>query len=85
IDVIDGLTKVWTILGNFHTNEVFENYVSIDRPQSSNEKGLKSYDEITFMTRPQQEGGNGGPQKEFKVLIKRKIRLFGQNILGEIM
>ncbi|MBA0804386.1 hypothetical protein Gohar_003973, partial [Gossypium harknessii] len=21
IDVIDGLTKVWTILGNFHTNE----------------------------------------------------------------
>ncbi|MBA0562116.1 hypothetical protein Golob_007190, partial [Gossypium lobatum] len=49
IDVIDGLGKMWKILGNFHTNEVFENYVSIDRPQSSNEKGLKSYDEITFM------------------------------------
>ncbi|TYJ03359.1 hypothetical protein E1A91_A12G022200v1, partial [Gossypium mustelinum] len=75
IDVIDGLGKVWTILGKFHTNEVFENYVSIDRPQFSNENRLKSYDEITFM-----EGSNGGPQNEFKVFIKRKIRLFGQDI-----
>ncbi|KAH1072239.1 hypothetical protein J1N35_024567 [Gossypium stocksii] len=41
IDVIDGLGKVWMILGEFHTNEVFENYVLIDKPQSSNEKRIK--------------------------------------------
>ncbi|MBA0844670.1 hypothetical protein Goarm_023321, partial [Gossypium armourianum] len=85
MDLIDGLGKVWTVLAKFHTHEAIGNYVSIDWPQFSNEKGLKPYDEITFMTRPQQEGGNEGPQNEFKVLVKRKIRLFGQDIWGEVM
>ncbi|MBA0771628.1 hypothetical protein Gotri_007120 [Gossypium trilobum] len=33
------------------------------------------------MARSQHEGGNGGPQNELKVFIKRKIRLFGQDIM----
>ncbi|MFQ6636014.1 hypothetical protein Gotur_012996 [Gossypium turneri] len=85
MDVIDSLGKVWTVLTKFHTHEVIGNYVSIDWPQFSNEKGLKPNDEITLIARPLQEGGNGGPQHEFKVLVKRKIRLFGQDIWGEVM
>ncbi|MBA0688015.1 hypothetical protein Goari_005826, partial [Gossypium aridum] len=34
------------------------------------------------MARPQHEGDNGGPQNKFKIFIKRKIRLFGQDVVG---
>ncbi|KAK8597559.1 hypothetical protein V6N13_094962 [Hibiscus sabdariffa] len=83
IDAIDNLEKVWLFIGMFHNNEELGNCVSICLRQFSVEKGLKANDEITFTERPQQEGTR--TSKRFKVEIKRKIRLFGQDIWGELM
>ncbi|MBA0695629.1 hypothetical protein Goari_002241 [Gossypium aridum] len=81
MDVTDNLGKEWTFVGTFHANNIVENHVSISWAQFSLEKGLKVNDEVTFTEKPQ---GNG-PWKKFKVVIKRKIRLFGQDIWGELM
>ncbi|KAL4283683.1 hypothetical protein GQ457_16G001550 [Hibiscus cannabinus] len=83
IDAMDSLEKMWSFIGMFHNNEEFGNCVSICLHQFSVEKGLKANDEITFTERPQQESMR--TYKRFKVETKRKIRLFGQDIWGELM
>ncbi|KAK8602477.1 hypothetical protein V6N13_057894 [Hibiscus sabdariffa] len=83
MDVVDSLGKAWSFMGMFQSNEELGNYVSISWPQFATEKGLKANDEVIFMEKPRQEGEE--PWKQLKVRIKRKIRLFGQDIWGELM
>ncbi|KAL4298042.1 hypothetical protein GQ457_12G021050 [Hibiscus cannabinus] len=83
MDVVDSLGKAWSFMGMFQINEEFGNYVSISWPQFAAEKGLKANDEVIFMEKPRQEGEESC--KQLKVRIKRKIRLFGQDIWGELM
>ncbi|KAK8509222.1 hypothetical protein V6N13_062278 [Hibiscus sabdariffa] len=83
IDAMDSLGKMWPFIGMFHNNEELGNCVSICLQQFLVEKELKANDEITFTERPRQEGTR--TSKRFKVEIKRKIRLFGQDIWGELM
>ncbi|KAK8991604.1 hypothetical protein V6N11_062609 [Hibiscus sabdariffa] len=83
IDAMDSLEKVWSFVGMFHNNEELGKCVSICLREFPVEKGLKANDEITFTERPRQNGTR--TSKRFKVLIKRKIRLFGQDIWGELM
>ncbi|KAK8493105.1 hypothetical protein V6N13_095549 [Hibiscus sabdariffa] len=82
IDAMDSLGKVWSFIGMFHNNEEFNNCVSICLHQFPVEKELKANDKITFTKRPLQK--NARICKRFKVEIKRKIRLFGQDIWGEL-
>ncbi|KAH1048203.1 hypothetical protein J1N35_038987 [Gossypium stocksii] len=81
MDATDSVGKKWIFVGKFHANDNVGNYVSISLSWFAVEKGLKVNDEITFSEIPQ---GNR-PWKNFKVVIKRKIRLFGQDIWGEFM
>ncbi|TYH48402.1 hypothetical protein ES332_D10G064300v1 [Gossypium tomentosum] len=76
------LGKAWTFIGTFYANPEVGKYVSIKWPQFSSEKGLKANDEVIFTEKPQREGE--APWKKFNVVIKRKIRLFGQDIWGEL-
>ncbi|KAL4385256.1 hypothetical protein GQ457_15G021270 [Hibiscus cannabinus] len=82
MDVKDSLEKEWRFLVRFHTHPELGNYMSVSMPQFSMEKQLKANDEITFIEIPHGEGEE--PRKKFKVEIKRKIRLFGQDIWGEL-
>ncbi|KAK8602476.1 hypothetical protein V6N13_057895 [Hibiscus sabdariffa] len=82
MDVMDSLGEKWSFIGMFHHNEELGNCVSIRLSQFSIEKGLKAADEVTFTERPRREGAR--PWKKFKVEVKRKIRLFGQDIWGEL-
>ncbi|TYG97760.1 hypothetical protein ES288_A10G063500v1 [Gossypium darwinii] len=70
MNATDSVGKEWIFVGKFHASDNVGNY-----------KGLKVNDEIIFIEIPQ---GNR-PWKNFKFVIKRKIRLFGQNIWGELM
>ncbi|KAK8636090.1 hypothetical protein V6N13_004800 [Hibiscus sabdariffa] len=82
MDVKDSLEKEWSFLVRFHAHAEFGNYMSVSWPQFSMEKQLKANDEVTFIEIPHREGEE--PTKKFKVQIKRKIRLFGQDIWGEL-
>ncbi|MBA0820554.1 hypothetical protein Gohar_021316 [Gossypium harknessii] len=81
MNATDSVGKEWIFVGKFHASDTVGNYVSISLPWFAVEKGLKANDEITFTEIPQ---GNRS-WKNFKVVIKRKIRLFGQDIWGELM
>ncbi|KAK8505286.1 hypothetical protein V6N13_045728 [Hibiscus sabdariffa] len=82
MDVMGSLGKKWSFIGMIHHNEELGNCVSIRLSQLLIEKGLKADDEITFTERPRREGER--PWKKFKVEVKREIRLFGQDIWGEL-
>ncbi|KAK8331244.1 hypothetical protein V6Z11_A10G062200 [Gossypium hirsutum] len=82
MDVTDSLGKAWTFIGTFYANPDVGKYVSIKWPQFLSEKGLKANDEVIFIERSRREGET--PWKKFNVVIKRKIRLFGQDIWGEL-
>ncbi|TYI59824.1 hypothetical protein E1A91_D10G063300v1 [Gossypium mustelinum] len=83
MDIMDSLGKEWTFVGSFYTNQEVGNYVSISLLQFFTEKGLKPNDEVTFTKIPQ--GEDEWTWKKFKVEIKRKITLFGQEIWGELV
>ncbi|MBA0627995.1 hypothetical protein Godav_022781 [Gossypium davidsonii] len=82
VNVTDSLGKAWTFIGTFYTNPEIGKYVSIKWPQFSSVKGLKANDEVIFTERPRRK--SEAPWKKFKLVIKRKIRLFGQDIWGEL-
>ncbi|MBA0755419.1 hypothetical protein Gogos_022286 [Gossypium gossypioides] len=82
MDVTDSLGKAWTFIGTFYANPEVGKYVSLTWPQFSSEKGLKANDEVIFTERPRCEGE--APWKKFNVVIKRKIRLYGEDIWGEL-
>ncbi|KAE8701607.1 hypothetical protein F3Y22_tig00110540pilonHSYRG00076 [Hibiscus syriacus] len=82
MDVKDSLGQAWIFLCRFHANEEMGNYFCISWPQFSMEKGLKENDEVIFTERPRLEGES--PERKFKVEIKRKIRLFGVDMWGEL-
>ncbi|MBA0569826.1 hypothetical protein Golob_003528, partial [Gossypium lobatum] len=82
VNVTDNLGKARTFIGTFYTNPEIGKYVSIKWPQFSSEKGLKANDEVIFTERPCRK--SEAPWKKFKLVIKRKIRLFGQDIWGEL-
>ncbi|KAL4383375.1 hypothetical protein GQ457_15G021250 [Hibiscus cannabinus] len=84
MDVKDSLEKEWSFLVRFHAHPELGDYMSVSMPQFSMEKQLKADDEITFIEIPHPHGEGEEPRKKFKVEIKRKIRLFGQDIWGEL-
>ncbi|KAG4178628.1 hypothetical protein ERO13_A10G055066v2 [Gossypium hirsutum] len=81
MNATDSAGKECIFVGKFHASDNVGNYVSINLPWFAVEKGLKVNDEIIFTEIPQ----SNRPWKNFKIVIKRKIRLFGQNIWGELM
>lgn len=81
MDATDNVGKEWTFVGAFHANDNVGDFVSINFPGFIIDKGLKVKDEITFTEIPQ---GNK-PWKNFKAVVKRKIKLFGQDMWGELM
>ncbi|TYG97756.1 hypothetical protein ES288_A10G063100v1 [Gossypium darwinii] len=72
MNATDSAGKECIFVGKFHASDNVGNYVSINLPWFAVEKGLKVNDD-------------NRPWKNFKIVIKRKIRLFGQNIWGELM
>ncbi|KAK8505284.1 hypothetical protein V6N13_045726 [Hibiscus sabdariffa] len=83
MDAVDSLGKAWSFVGMLQKNEELGNCVSVSWPQFATEKGLKADDEIIFMEKLRREGEESW--KQIQVRIKRKIRLFGQDIWGELM
>ncbi|KAG4178630.1 hypothetical protein ERO13_A10G055150v2 [Gossypium hirsutum] len=82
VNVTDSLRKPWTFIGTFYANPEIGKYVSIKWTKFSSEKRLKANNEVIFTERPRHEGE--APWKKFKLVIKRKIKLFGQVIWGEL-
>ncbi|XWS54861.1 hypothetical protein CRYUN_Cryun10bG0125900 [Craigia yunnanensis] len=83
LEVVGSTGKAWTFLGSFHTNEEMGSVVSISWPQFVSEKTLKANDEVVFVGQSMDD--DEGPWKKFKIEVRRKIRLFGQDIWGDLM
>ncbi|XVE93286.1 hypothetical protein REPUB_Repub01dG0177700 [Reevesia pubescens] len=86
LDFVDHSTgKAWTFLGSFVSNEENGSVVlPTSWPQFVSEKSLKANDEVVFVGQSLQVDDKA-PLKKFKIEVKRKIRLFGQDIWGDIM
>ncbi|XVE49123.1 hypothetical protein DITRI_Ditri01bG0057100 [Diplodiscus trichospermus] len=85
VDAVDSTEKAWNFMGSLHNNyRDMGSVVSISWPQFASEKGLKVNDEVVFTVQPR-EDHDRSPSKLFKVEIRRKIRLFGQDIWGVLM
>ena len=83
LEVIGSTGKVWTFLGSFHNNEEMGSVVSISWPQFVSEKALKPNDEVVFVRQSMDD--DEGHWKKFKIEVRRKIRLFGHDIWGDLM
>ncbi|XVF67660.1 hypothetical protein PTKIN_Ptkin10aG0139300 [Pterospermum kingtungense] len=82
LDVLECTGQAWTFLGAFHRNEEMGSVVSISSPQFVSEKALKANDEVVFVR--QSRENDSVPWKKFKIEVRRKIRLFGQDIWGDL-
>ncbi|XVE93289.1 hypothetical protein REPUB_Repub01dG0178000 [Reevesia pubescens] len=86
MDVVDWFGKAWTFMGSIHSNyEDLGSVVSVSWPQFATEKGIKANDEVIFIGQPlDDDDDHRTPWKKYKVEVKRKIRLFGQDIWGDL-
>ncbi|OMP11638.1 hypothetical protein CCACVL1_00372 [Corchorus capsularis] len=86
MDVVSG-DGAWSFLASFIKDEEIGNVVSISWPQFASEKGLKANDEVSFFKQAGDHGNEEeqGPWKKFRIQVRRQIRLFGQNIWGDLM
>lgn len=78
LDVVGCTGLAWVFLGAYHTNEEMGSVVSISWPQFASEMALKADDEVVFERRILEN--DKAPWKKYKIVITRKIRLFGQDI-----
>ncbi|OMP01589.1 hypothetical protein COLO4_11747 [Corchorus olitorius] len=84
MDVVSG-DGAWSFLASFIKDEEIGNVVSISWPQFASEKGLKANDEVCFFKQAADGNEELGPWKKFRIQVRRQIRLFGQNIWGDLM
>ncbi|WRX14357.1 hypothetical protein QQP08_006844 [Theobroma cacao] len=84
LDVVGRTGEAWTFMATFQTNEDMGSVVSISWPQFVREKALKANDEVTFVRLAPDESDNIH-WKKFKIEVRREIRLFGQDIWGDLM
>ncbi|XVE66911.1 hypothetical protein DITRI_Ditri08aG0118200 [Diplodiscus trichospermus] len=76
-------SETWKFLGSFSINEEMGPIFSISCPNFVKEKALKADDEVVFIKQPMED--EKAPFKKFKIEVKRKIRLFGKDIWGDLM
>ncbi|EOX98122.1 Uncharacterized protein TCM_006956 [Theobroma cacao] len=84
LDVVGRSGKAWTFLASFEPDEDMVSVFSIRCPQFASEYALKANDEVTFV-RQALNDNDKAPWMKFKIEIRRKIILFGQDIWGEVM
>ncbi|XVF01174.1 hypothetical protein REPUB_Repub04eG0065700 [Reevesia pubescens] len=83
--LIYSIGKAWIFLGSLHSNEEMGAFVYISLPQFVREKALKANNEIALIEQSLDDVNDKAPWKKFKIEVKRKIRLFGRDIWGNLM
>ncbi|WRX14360.1 hypothetical protein QQP08_006847 [Theobroma cacao] len=84
LDAVGRSGKAWTLLASFQTNEAWGSVFSISCPEFVREYALRANDEVIFV-RQALDDNDKAPRMKFKIEVRRKIRLFGQDIWGEVM
>ncbi|XVE66910.1 hypothetical protein DITRI_Ditri08aG0118100 [Diplodiscus trichospermus] len=83
IDLVVGSTgQTYTFQVYFGTNHEMGRVVSIWSFNFLKEKGIRANDEVVFIRQP---SDNDTAPMKFKIEVRRKIRLFGQDIWGNLV